>query len=63
MPFVNIAPVVAGTNGISPIFLTTVGVVDGAKSGNWDIEFQSLNSGNDVACNVDILIGPDPLTP
>ena len=24
--FVNIAPVVAGTNGISPIFLTTVGV-------------------------------------
>lgn len=44
-------------------FLTTVGVVDGAQSGNWDIEFQSLNSGNDVACNVDILIGPDPLTP
>ena len=24
VPFVNIAPVVAGTNGISPIFLTTV---------------------------------------
>ena len=29
MPFVNIAPVVAGTNGISPIFLTTVGVTGG----------------------------------
>jgi len=26
VPFVNFAPVVAGTNGISPIFLTTVGV-------------------------------------
>ncbi|MEM9655230.1 MAG: bifunctional aconitate hydratase 2/2-methylisocitrate dehydratase, partial [Actinomycetota bacterium] len=26
VPFINIAPVVAGTNGISPIFLTTVGV-------------------------------------
>ena len=25
VPFVNIAPVVAGTNGISPIFLTTLG--------------------------------------
>ncbi|MEO1048710.1 MAG: bifunctional aconitate hydratase 2/2-methylisocitrate dehydratase [Pseudomonadota bacterium] len=29
VPFVNIAPVVAGTNGISPIFLTTVGVTGG----------------------------------
>ncbi len=29
IPFVNIAPVVAGTNGISPIFLTTVGVTGG----------------------------------
>ena len=29
MPFVNFAPVVAGTNGISPIFLTTVGVTGG----------------------------------
>ena len=29
MPFVNIAPIVAGTNGISPIFLTTVGVTGG----------------------------------
>jgi aconitate hydratase 2/2-methylisocitrate dehydratase len=29
VPFVNIAPVVAGTNGISPIFLTTVDVTGG----------------------------------
>ena len=29
LPFVNIAPIVAGTNGISPIFLTTVGVTGG----------------------------------
>lgn len=29
VPFVNIAPVVAGTNGISPIFMTTVGVTGG----------------------------------
>ena len=29
IPFVNIAPIIAGTNGISPIFLTTVGVTGG----------------------------------
>lgn len=29
VPFVNSAPLVAGTNGISPIFLTTVGVTGG----------------------------------
>lgn len=29
VPFVNIAPIVAGTNGISPIFQTTVGVTGG----------------------------------
>ena len=29
VPFVNLAPVVAGTNGISPIFQTTVGVTGG----------------------------------
>ncbi|MEC9413986.1 MAG: bifunctional aconitate hydratase 2/2-methylisocitrate dehydratase [Pseudomonadota bacterium] len=29
IPFVNIAPIVAGTNGISPIFLTTVDVTGG----------------------------------
>ena len=29
VPFINIAPVISGTNGISPIFLTTVGVTGG----------------------------------
>ncbi len=38
VPFVNIAPVVAGTNGISPIFLTTVGVTGGigVDLQNWE---------------------------
>ncbi|MBR9813239.1 bifunctional aconitate hydratase 2/2-methylisocitrate dehydratase [bacterium] len=29
VPFVNIAPIIGGTNGTSPIFLTTVGVTGG----------------------------------
>ena len=29
VPFINIAPIIAGTNGTSPIFLTTVGVTGG----------------------------------
>jgi aconitate hydratase 2/2-methylisocitrate dehydratase len=29
IPFINMAPIVAGTNGISPIFLTTVSVTGG----------------------------------
>lgn len=29
VPYINMAPIVAGTNGISPIFLTTVGVTGG----------------------------------
>lgn len=29
VPFINIAPVIAGTNGVAPIFLTTVGVTGG----------------------------------
>ena len=29
VPFINVAPIVGGTNGISPIFLTTVGVTGG----------------------------------
>ena len=29
IPFVNFFPIVAGTNGISPIFMTTVGVTGG----------------------------------
>ena len=35
VPFVNIAPIVAGTNGISPIFQTTVGVGIGLDLKNW----------------------------
>jgi len=29
VPFINMAPIISGTNGISPIFLTTVGVTGG----------------------------------
>ena len=37
IPFVNIAPIVAGSNGISPIFLTTVDVTGeiGIDLKNW----------------------------
>ena len=37
VPFINISPIVAGTNGISPIFLTTVGVTGGigVDLNNW----------------------------
>ena len=40
VPFINIAPIVGGTNGISPIFLTTVGVTGGIGLDlqNWDQE-------------------------
>ncbi|AJR03842.1 bifunctional aconitate hydratase 2/2-methylisocitrate dehydratase [Siansivirga zeaxanthinifaciens] len=40
VPFINIAPVIAGTNGISPIFLTTVGVTGGIGIDlkNWVIQ-------------------------
>ena len=40
VPFINIAPIVAGTNGISPIFLTTVGVTGGigVDLKNWEKE-------------------------
>ena len=40
VPFINIAPIVAGTNGISPIFLTTVGVTGGIgiDLNNWEKE-------------------------
>ncbi len=38
IPFINIAPIVAGTNGISPIFLTTVDVTGGIGLNlkNWE---------------------------
>ncbi len=40
VPFINIAPVIAGTNGIAPIFLTTVGVTGGIGLDlkNWVIQ-------------------------
>ncbi|MAQ48076.1 MAG: bifunctional aconitate hydratase 2/2-methylisocitrate dehydratase [Flavobacteriales bacterium] len=43
IPFINIAPVVAGTNGISPIFLTTVGVTGGIGLDlkNWKKKYDS----------------------
>ena len=43
VPFVNIAPIVAGTNGISPIFLTTVDVTGGIGIDlkNWVIKKDS----------------------
>ena len=46
IPFINISPIVAGTNGISPIFLTTVGVTGGIGLDlkNWVKTFDS--SGN-----------------
>tara|TARA_Y100000813_G_scaffold177429_1_gene143921 strand:- start:2363 stop:5161 length:2799 start_codon:yes stop_codon:yes gene_type:complete len=43
IPFINIAPVVAGTNGISPIFLTTVSVTGGIGIDlkNWKKKYDS----------------------
>lgn len=43
VPFVNIFPIVAGTNGISPIFLTTVSVTGGIGIDlkNWVKKFDS----------------------
>ncbi|MFK7951796.1 MAG: bifunctional aconitate hydratase 2/2-methylisocitrate dehydratase [Ekhidna sp.] len=52
VPFINIAPIIAGTNGISPIFLTTVGVTGGigVDLKNWvkktDSEGKTVVDGN-----------------
>ena len=53
IPFVNNAPVVAGTNGISPIFLTTVGVTGGIGIDlkNWVKKLDS--DGNPILNNDD----------
>ncbi len=56
VPFVNYAPIVAGTNGISPIFLTTVGVTGGVGVDlkNWvkkvDVDGKPIlnNDGNPI---------------
>ncbi len=47
VPFINIAPVIAGTNGISPIFLTTVGVTGGIG-----VDLQNWVKKTDAAGNV-----------
>ncbi|MDP5200975.1 bifunctional aconitate hydratase 2/2-methylisocitrate dehydratase [Flavobacterium sp. DG2-3] len=53
VPFVNIAPIVGGTNGISPIFLTTVDVTGGigVDLKNWvkktDAEGNVIRNEND----------------
>ena len=43
VPFINYSPIVAGTNGISPIFLTTVGVTGGIGLDlqNWVTQFDA----------------------
>ncbi|MDG2474702.1 MAG: bifunctional aconitate hydratase 2/2-methylisocitrate dehydratase [Paracoccaceae bacterium] len=53
IPFVNVAPIVGGTNGISPIFLTTVGVTGGIGIDlkNWIKKFD--NDGNPILNNDD----------
>ena len=53
VPFVNNAPIVAGTNGISPIFLTTVGVTGGIGIDlkNWVKKLDS--DGNPIMNNDD----------
>ncbi len=52
VPFINIAPIVGGTNGISPIFLTTVGVTGGIGLDlkNW---VKKLDENGDVIFNED----------
>ena len=53
VPFVNNAPIIAGTNGISPIFLTTVGVTGGIGIDlkNWVKKLDS--NGNPIINNDD----------
>ncbi|TNF46898.1 MAG: bifunctional aconitate hydratase 2/2-methylisocitrate dehydratase, partial [Bacteroidetes bacterium] len=48
VPFVNIAPIVGGTNGISPIFLTTVDVTGGIG-----IDLKNWVKKTDAAGNVE----------
>ena len=48
VPFINFAPVIAGTNGIAPIFLTTVGVTGGIGIDLKNWEKQKDANGNTV---------------
>ena len=54
VPFVNVAPIVAGTNGISPIFLTTVGVTGGIGIDlkNWVKKLDS--DGNPISTQMEL---------
>ena len=51
VPFINIAPVVAGTNGISPIFLTTVDVTGGIGLDLKNWKKKKDNNGNTIINN------------
>jgi len=57
VPFINIAPVVAGTNGIAPIFLTTVDVTGGIGLDlkNW-VSKVDANGNNVVDENGDVVL-------
>ena len=57
VPFINIAPVVAGTNGIAPIFLTTVDVTGGIGLDlkNW-VKKIDANGNNVVDDNGDAVL-------
>jgi len=50
VPFINIAPIVGGTNGVSPIFMTTVDVTGGIGLNlkNWEKTFDKKG---DLICN------------
>tara|TARA_B100001142_G_scaffold67399_1_gene67203 strand:- start:568 stop:3342 length:2775 start_codon:yes stop_codon:yes gene_type:complete len=56
VPFVNIAPIVAGTNGISPIFLTTVSVTGGIG-----LDLKNWTKKKDTAGNTILDSNGDPL--
>jgi aconitate hydratase 2/2-methylisocitrate dehydratase len=56
IPFINNAPVVAGTNGISPIFLTTVGVTGGIG-----LDLKNWKKKHDTSGNLIIDENGDPV--
>ncbi|WP_066224921.1 bifunctional aconitate hydratase 2/2-methylisocitrate dehydratase [Formosa haliotis] len=56
VPFINFAPVIAGTNGISPIFLTTVGVTGGIG-----IDLKNWKKQVDAAGNAVVDANGDPV--
>lgn len=56
IPFVNVAPIVAGTNGISPIFQTTVDVTGGIG-----IDLKNWRKKTDANGNVELNENGDPV--